>query len=757
MSTTSLSNTPQAQDDLFTSEITGLTDGNLKIVTLGVMTNDLGGNARSLYSIDNGTNSLQDLLTQDTARTEDLSTDHSANGAHIWITSDGGVGYDGSTLNSGFKSQLLQVAPGHFLYDTFTYAIRLGNGTLSWATATVQIEGSNHPALIGDPAVHDVTEDVNISPNGNLTASDTLAISDLDPGQDSFQTNVIPAAGNLGTLTLASNGAYTYSVANSATQYLGGNDTRVETFTVTSFDGTTKQVSFTIHGTNDAAAIGTPTVHDVTEDVAPDNSGNLTASGTLSISDADLGQASFQTGVTATGNLGALTLASNGDYTYSVANSLTQYLSATDTRTDTFTVKSLDGTTKQVSFAIHGAQDAPNLVLGATTATGASDKDIALSVGANLVDTSSTLTVEIDGVPSFYSLNHGTALDDGRWLVSAADLSTLALVPNGATACNFNLHVTAISDDGVHQASSPGQDIAVTVSPGANELGGRIVDGYIAGATVFADANNNGVLDLGEAHTTTNADGSFTLIGGSGPLVSMGGTDVSTGLAFNGVLRAPAGSTVITPLTTLIAALVPNNANQSQIDAASDQVAAALGLDTNINLQTFDPVPGVIAGNNPAATAVLSAAIQVESTVVQLSAAVGGANPSPATSAGVFAAIANAITAAQADPNDSLTFDLTTSSTVTSIATDPHVNVSATEVTAVTQIVSAANTVIDTSTTATTLAQAAEVAQGVTTTALAGSTDPNTLRDHLFDDGYSDAREQCHGRRCQRRPTRHAR
>ena len=197
MSTTSLSNTPQAQDDLFTSEITGLTDGNLKIVTLGVMTNDLGGNARSLYSIDDATNSSQDLLAQDTARTEALSTDYSANGAHIWITSDGRVGYDASTLNSNFRSQLLQLEPGRFLYDTFTYAIRLGNGTLSWATATVQIEGSNHPALIGDPTVHDVTEDVNISNNGNLTASGTLAISDLDPGQASFQTGVTSAAGNL--------------------------------------------------------------------------------------------------------------------------------------------------------------------------------------------------------------------------------------------------------------------------------------------------------------------------------------------------------------------------------------------------------------------------------------------------------------------------------------------------------------------------------------------------------------------------------
>jgi VCBS repeat-containing protein len=482
-------------------------------------------------------------------------------------------------------------------------------------------------------------------------------------------------------------------------------------------DGTTKQVSFTIHGINDAAVIGNPTVAVVTEDVAIDGSGNLTAIGTISISDADQNQSSFHTTVTpASGNLGSLTLSASGSYTYSVDNSATQYLSATDTKTDTFTVTSLDGTSKEISFAVHGSQDAPNLSLGATTATGTSSVNIALSIGASLVDTSSTLTVEIDGVPSFYSLSHGTALDEGRWLVSAADLSTLALVPgSGATSCNFNLHVTAISDDGVHQAVSLAQDIAVTVSPGANEHSGKIVDGYIAGATVFADANNNGILDLGEAHTTTNADGSFTLIGGSGPLVSMGGTDVSTGLAFDGVLKAPAGSTVITPLTTLISALLPTYAGD--IQQASSAVATALGLDHSINLQTFDPVPGAVAGD-AAATAVLSAAIQVQSTVVQLSAAVGGADPSLATSAGVFAAIANAITTAPA-------FDLTTSSTVNSIASAS--GVSAAELTAVATIVSAANTSIDSATTVTTLAQAADVAQGVTTTALAGPTDPNSL------------------------------
>src|SRR5437016_12673401 len=96
-STTSFSNTPQATSDLFTSASTGLTENSTTIVYLDVMGNDLGGNAKTLFSIDNGTSAIgiqTDLLTQDTVRAEATSTDCSMKGARIWITSDGKVGYD---------------------------------------------------------------------------------------------------------------------------------------------------------------------------------------------------------------------------------------------------------------------------------------------------------------------------------------------------------------------------------------------------------------------------------------------------------------------------------------------------------------------------------------------------------------------------------------------------------------------------------------------------------------------------------------
>src|SRR5262249_43628500 len=183
--------------------------------------------------------------------------------------------------------------------------------------------------------------------------------------------------------------------------------------------------------------------------------------------------------------------------------------------------------------------------------------------------------------------------------------------------------------------ASTSANLSVTIEPGDTQQSGRVIDGYIAGATLFADADKDGVLDANEAHTTTNADGSFTLTGGSGPLVMIGGTDVSTGLPFEGVLTAPAGSTVVTPLTTLVQELVSATPTMT-LAQAQDKVAAAFGLNTSIDLQTYDPVPLAISGD-ATAIKVLSAAIQVESVVTQIDAA-------PGSTGDVFAKIANSIT-----------------------------------------------------------------------------------------------------------------
>src|SRR5262249_58812222 len=123
----------------------------------------------------------------------------------------------------------------------------------------------------------------------------------------------------LGSLTVQAKGSYSYTAGGSRVDFLGGNESTVVSFTEPALDGTSKQISFTIHGANDAAVIGDPTVHDVTEDVNVVN-GNLTAIGTIPITDVDQNQASVQAHVTAAhADHGPLTLPANDNHTYPVA------------------------------------------------------------------------------------------------------------------------------------------------------------------------------------------------------------------------------------------------------------------------------------------------------------------------------------------------------------------------------------------------------------------------------------------------------
>ena len=253
---------------------------------------------------------------------------------------------------------------------------------------------------------------------------------DPDAGENAFQTSVQGQQGNLGALVLASDGSYTYTVANAATQSLGLGDTHIDTFTITSVDGTTKQISFTINGANDGAVIGDPTVSAVTEDVGVVG-GNLVAAGTISISDPDAGENAFQTSVQGQqGNLGALVLASDGSYTYTVANAATQSLGLGDTHIDTFTITSVDGTTKQISFTINGANDGTGAVIGDPRVCG--DGGCRCVVGGNLVAAARSQLIR---TPAEIRLAEQRAGQQGNLgaLVLASDGSYTYTVANAAT------------------------------------------------------------------------------------------------------------------------------------------------------------------------------------------------------------------------------------------------------------------------------------------------------------------------------------
>lgn len=89
----------------------------------------------------------------------------------------------------------------------------------------------------------------------------------------------------------------------------------------------------------------------------------------------------------------------------------------------------------------------------------------------------------------------------------------------GENVLTGRLYVGTVFDE----AGNVLRSVAHTVDGFVDDiLHGIGVDGYICGATVFADVNYNGVLDPGEASTTTDAGGRYALAAHGAPLLLKG-------------------------------------------------------------------------------------------------------------------------------------------------------------------------------------------------------------------------------------------
>jgi hypothetical protein len=132
---------------------------------------------------------------------------------------------------------------------------------------------------------------------------------------------------------------------------------------------------------------------------------------------------------------------------------------------------------------------------------------------------------------------------------------------------------------------------ASTSVTGLRYFDGTVFDGYIRGAEVFVDTNDNLTLDSDESSVTTDNQGGFTkLLYDNGTLVSIGGIDSDTGADLSKLtlvhkLEGYEASKLASPFTTLIA----------YMDDASN-LNAALGIDASINLLTTDPIPNLGEG-----------------------------------------------------------------------------------------------------------------------------------------------------------------
>ncbi len=198
------------------------------------------------------------------------------------------------------------------------------------------------------------------------------------------------------------------------------------------------------------------------------------------------------------------------------------------------------------------------------------------------------------------------------------------------------LSVTGCSDSNNNTNNDDGSGDDIT--PTTSVISGIGIDGILMQATVCIDEEKDGNC-IGDVNTTTNELGEFTFAAGSptGPLILSGGYDKSltdgfdiNGVAkykpFTGELKAPEGSSVVTPLTSAIQSLMDNNSSVSAADAEAT-IKTAMGLDdVDVDLTQFDPYNGIDGNNSVAAQKILAKQTQLQILVHTAAATIAGAD-----------------------------------------------------------------------------------------------------------------------------------
>ena len=192
-----------------------------------------------------------------------------------------------------------------------------------------------------------------------------------------------------------------------------------------------------------------------------------------------------------------------------------------------------------------------------------------------------TITVNDLSVPldtevliTWSSSNATSCQASGSWSgtrpVSGSEFVTISLVGNST----FILNCTG---NGGNQSSS-------VIVEGYRQLLGVTVDGYIRGAEIFIDQNNNYQLDGIENSLISNNNGEFALRYYDGTLISKGGIDLDTGTPLDNLvllhkMNGFSSFNVISPISSVSSFLQnPENIN------------LYLGIDQEININTVDPV-----------------------------------------------------------------------------------------------------------------------------------------------------------------------
>jgi serralysin len=192
-------------------------------------------------------------------------------------------------------------------------------------------------------------------------------------------------------------------------------------------------------------------------------------------------------------------------------------------------------------------------------------------------------TVNLTATPTSVALGNASTFSwtstnanscSASWTIQTSTFGTELLIISNLG--NNTYSIICNGDGGISSAS-------VTVE-GYRETDGVVVDGYISGAEVCIDEDENWTCDSNESSTTSDNEGKFTIRYANGNLVSIGGIDLDSqtlldNLLITHKLIGHSDFKAVTPVTSIAAFM----------DDPS-QVKTVLGIDSSIDVFTFDPV-----------------------------------------------------------------------------------------------------------------------------------------------------------------------
>ena len=175
---------------------------------------------------------------------------------------------------------------------------------------------------------------------------------------------------------------------------------------------------------------------------------------------------------------------------------------------------------------------------------------------------------------------------------------------------------------------------SVTVE-GYQNTSGLVVDGYISGAEIFIDLNDNLLADDDEPQTTSSDQGGFELKDVPGNFISIGGTDYDTQNDLTGLLLwhkgfSDVGGKTITPITS-VASFYDN----------PEIVNEVLGLDASIDVFYTDPVAN--KGDGSVFDALYEKGNQLTTIALTLQGVINDVNSTSDTTEGVFQSISEVL------------------------------------------------------------------------------------------------------------------